>query len=269
MVAVFAMGFIFSKEQTPGQTQQITQQRISFDGHSAQNLDAEPTRLTWLTKDAAGFFTFGLVIVGSIQVIMFFIQLEYMRKGMEDATTAARAASNAAIAAKEQVEVAKAQIEITKIGIFDLERAYLDAGPVEIKTQFRNRPGAIVYRPGDPLEVAVTVGMKNTGRTRAAITSAHGEFSTNELGPTPIYNKLVGTTYVTDVSLSAGESEDFPFKFCSPHIGDQFFFGFIEYKDIFKNSHKSKFCVFLKPGRQNGESGKFHFSGSDAWRECD
>src|SRR5262245_39808985 len=40
----------------------------------------------WLTKDAAGFFTFLLVVVGGVQVGLFYWQLRYMRTGMEDAS---------------------------------------------------------------------------------------------------------------------------------------------------------------------------------------
>ena len=156
---------------------------------------------------------------------------------IRDAESAAQAANDAATAAKEQVEVAKAQIEVTRIGIFDLERAYVDAGPSEIITSFvaDPKPATGFYRPGvDPLEITVKIAMKNTGRTRAVVTRAYGEFSRNMLGEEPIYNFRAGTNYVTDLSLSADEPAIFPHDFRSQYIGEQFFFGFIEYKDIFK-----------------------------------
>jgi hypothetical protein len=60
----------------------------------------------WLFKDASGFFTFGLVIIGVGQAALFFVQLSIMRTGMDDATRAAKAAEDAAKAAGDQARIA-------------------------------------------------------------------------------------------------------------------------------------------------------------------
>ncbi|WP_316228133.1 MULTISPECIES: hypothetical protein [unclassified Bradyrhizobium] len=267
-VAVFATSMVFASRPSPQQSvHPVSESRSTLKPTSSA--DSDPAWSTWLTKDASGFFTAAQAFIGLIQAVLFFVQLRFMRQSLGDTKAAATAARDAATAAKQQVDVAKAQIDVTKIGIFDLERAYIDAGPVELKTQYVNTPGAIVFRPGDPMELVVTVGMKNTGRTRAAITCAHGEFSKNSLGDTPTYNRLIGETYLTDVSLSPGESHDFPFPFRCPDMSDQTFFGYVEYKDIFKNAHKSRFCARLRPSHENGKSGTIQFAGGDAWRECD
>jgi hypothetical protein len=65
-VAVFAIGMIFLKEGD------------------------------WLTKDAAGFFTFALVIVGALQAALFFVQLKFIRESLGPAKEAAKAAQAAA-----------------------------------------------------------------------------------------------------------------------------------------------------------------------------
>jgi hypothetical protein len=235
-----------------------------------RKLALETQRIADFTRLLAAF-TAGLIAVAVAQAGLFLWQLRYMRRGMKDAENAARAANDAATAAKEQVEVAKAQIEVTKIGIFDLERAYLDAGPTEIVTSFvmDPPPASGFYQQGDPMEVVIKIGMKNTGRTRAAITRAYGEFSQMMLGEQPVYNPLIGTSYVTDLSMAANDKSDFPYSFTTRHIGDQFFFGFIEYKDIFKKTHTSRFCMRIMPALENGKSGKFQFAGNDRWRECD
>lgn len=212
-----------------------------------------------------------LFLAAITQAGLFVWQLLYMGRTLRDAEAAAKAASDTAMAAKEQVEVTKAQIEITKIGIFDLERAYLDAGPSEIMTGFVTDPPPVraFYQKGDPMEVTIKIGMKNTGRTRAAITRVYGEFSQMNLGEQPVYNSLIGTSFVTDVSMAANDKSDFPNSFRTRHIGDQFFFGFIEYKDIFKKTHTSRFCMRIMPATENGKSGKLQFAGNDRWRECD
>jgi hypothetical protein len=107
-VAVFATGMLFEgPKQAPGPAQSISQQEAASEGHKAQNPDAELTGSTWLTKDAAGFFAFSLVLVGLGQALLFFVQLRYMRNGMDDATIAANAAKESADTAKVQAEVAR------------------------------------------------------------------------------------------------------------------------------------------------------------------
>jgi hypothetical protein len=123
-VAVFALGMLFTAKSGNGESVRIGS--------------------TWLTKDAAGFFTLVLVVVGAVQALMFFTQLRYMRLSMRDTADAAKAASDAAEAAKEQVKLGAAQIEITKIGIFDLERAYLDVQPM-ITTRFVSDPARVFF----------------------------------------------------------------------------------------------------------------------------
>jgi hypothetical protein len=252
-VAIFTIGVIFGLRTTA-------------------SADAEVTGFSWLMKDAAGFFTFGLVLVTAIQATMFYIQLRYMRRGMRDATEAAQAARDTALATREQVKLTEAQIEVTKIGIFDLERAYLDAFPNSVMTDFvlEPPPPSGFFQAGvDPMEVTVTLALKNSGKTRAVMTRAFGEFSQRDIGPSPAYNVLQGTNYVIDLSVSAGESHDFPYSFKSRHIGDQFFFGFVEYNDIFGRRHTSRFCMKLFPAQKPRESGKMQLAGADSWRAFD
>ena len=99
-VAIFAAGMLFerSKQDT---LPQARKHEASHQSNDAQNLDTDLTWSTWLTKDAAGFFTFALFIVGIGQAGLFFVQLRYMRIGMRDATMAANASRQGAEAAIE------------------------------------------------------------------------------------------------------------------------------------------------------------------------
>jgi hypothetical protein len=236
-----------------------------------RQLALETQRIADFTRLLAAF-TAGLVVVALGQAGLFVWQLRYMRKGMKDAEHAATAANAAALAAQEQVEVAKAQIEVTKIGIFDLERAYLDAFPSDTKTQFVTDPppASGFFAAGDPMEIVVKVGMKNTGRTRAVISQAYGEFRTGTwLEDKPVYDFSKGTNYVTDLSMAADEAGPFLHDFRTREVVEQFFFGFIAYKDIFKNEHTSRFCVRIFPSSENGGVGKLQLAGKAAWREFD
>lgn len=115
-VAVLATGILFQPFRS---AQTVEKQETARQRHKAESPDAELTGSTWLTKDAAGFFTFWLVVVGFGQAILFFIQLRYMRKGMDDATRAARAAEDAAKAGMDQAKVAeRALTELERPWVF-------------------------------------------------------------------------------------------------------------------------------------------------------
>jgi hypothetical protein len=61
----------------------------------------------WVTHDAAGFFTALLVLVGGLQLALFFWQLVLIRESLDDAKLAAEAAKDSAEAAKLQATVAE------------------------------------------------------------------------------------------------------------------------------------------------------------------
>jgi hypothetical protein len=138
----------------------------------------------WITHDAAGFFTLLLVLVGLGQAGLFVWQLRYMRKSIEDARLVALAAQAAAETAKEQVAV-------TKMGIVDLERAYLAVGPTQIKVDYVKRgdpKNGKIHLRSDPKELRVKLYVHNTGRTGATIKKIFAEFSNLlPISETPIY----------------------------------------------------------------------------------
>jgi hypothetical protein len=216
----------------------------------------------WLIHDAAGFFTLCLVVVGVAQAGLFLWQLRYMRKGLDDTKGASLAAQAAAEAAKEQVA-------ITKMGVIDLERAYLSVGPTQIVLDYIPQSassGKGYYAPNDPKEITVRLYVHNTGRTAANVKKIYGEFS-NILPLAPEYQHV--NPIITDISIAAGEKDVLaPFEFKSDYTGPQLFWGYIEYKDIFKNTRTSRFCAHIEP-EEVGKPGKYQLAGDDAWRECD
>jgi hypothetical protein len=66
----------------------------------------------WFARDAAGFFTFWLVVVGLGQAVLFFQQLRFMREGLADAKEAADAARDTARATGDAVTLARQSAEI-------------------------------------------------------------------------------------------------------------------------------------------------------------
>ena len=89
----------------------------------------------WLSRDASGFFTAWLALIGLGQAGLFFWQLHYMRQGMGDARDAADAAKVAAEAGKAQVAALMASerpfifFEVTKNGIEHCESGFNALAP--------------------------------------------------------------------------------------------------------------------------------------------
>jgi hypothetical protein len=142
-IAVFAMGFLFACRPDAEETRRdISKEGAAKTIESATNPDKELTGPTWLTKDAAGFFTFGLVLVGGFQAVMFLIQLRYMRKGMNDATIAANAAKDSARAA---AEANRPWVSIKEVSFTEPFRILPDGvvSSVEVKTENVGRSPAV------------------------------------------------------------------------------------------------------------------------------
>jgi hypothetical protein len=70
--------------------------------------------------DPIAVFTLGLGVVAGAQLGFFYWQLRLIRESLEDAKTAASAATAVANAANSTAIAAQQQVQITKIGIYDL-----------------------------------------------------------------------------------------------------------------------------------------------------
>jgi hypothetical protein len=127
-----------------------------------------------------------------------------------------------------------------------------------------------MYQRGDPMEIVARVNLQNTGRTPAFIVQMYGEFRTGTwLSPQPNYDTSKGITYRTDIGMAAGETNDFVHDFRTRDVKEQFFFGYVLYKDIFQKTHTSRFCMRIYPSTEHEGSAKRQLAGNDAWRECD
>ncbi|MDE2232527.1 MAG: hypothetical protein KGJ90_00145 [Patescibacteria group bacterium] len=108
-----------------------------------------------------------------------------------------------------------------------VERAYLFTG-----VMIRVGPG----RTGD-----VNLLVLNVGKTPGFLESMYGEFS--EIEPTK--ETGTGALYSTDVVLSSGERLENPPIFQAADAIAKYFYGHISYRDIFKKSHTSRFCLHV------------------------
>jgi hypothetical protein len=243
------------KQERERQEKEVIDKKVAFETQRIADY-------TWWLASLTGL----LFAVAIVQAAFFFIQLGMMKTGMDDATKAAQAAQASA-------ETAKEQVALTKMGIIDLERAYLAVGPTEIIVDFVHSDSAKArgfYMPSDPQELTVHLFLQNTGRTSASIKKIYGILTDSPpLGDRPFYPPLPEQPSITDLAIPAGAASKLdPFEFKSELTEEQFFWGYIEYNDIFKNARTSRFCAHLSPG-ERGKPGKYQIAGGDAWRECD
>jgi hypothetical protein len=82
-----------------------------------------------MTKDATAAFTFCLLIVAIVQAALFLWQLRYMRKGIEDAISATKAAKDAANAASEADGISREAFKVTERAL-----VFLDGFDYELTT---------------------------------------------------------------------------------------------------------------------------------------
>jgi hypothetical protein len=226
-VAVFAVGMMFVST-VPTQT----------------TTNAE-TWAGWMMKDAAGFFTLLLVIVGIGQVILFWYQLKLIRSSLEDAKRAANTATDAANAASRQAYVAEqslAKIERPYVFIFNVSALAVDE---------------IEDIEEDCTLLRVTYSIANYGKIPAIIKHAMVSLSafTEPLSPARLeYNHSL----IVSPILAAGERRDgieetlkwdgnikndeWDNKY--PALGDNelWFWAIVAYRGPFTDQHETRIC---------------------------
>jgi hypothetical protein len=137
-----------------------------------------------------------------------------------------------------------------------LERAYLGVGPTQIK---------IVEPEGEtPRHVHVGTTIDNVGKTAAFITKIYGEFSfTPPNGDVPVYEHGAGTR-VDFVIAGNTNCPLTPVNFNTRFVEPQFFWGYIEFMDIFRRPHIARSCTVIYPA-----TATFDLAGSPAWNGWD
>jgi hypothetical protein len=190
------------------------------------------TQGTWLTKDAGGFFTFALVIVGVLQAALFLVQLKLIRESLGPAKEAARAAQAAAEA------------------LPTVERAYVFMVPaLTFGTSVPHSSGV-----GERYNrISVQFRIENLGKTPAAIESVYVRLGVLPDPPDNrthlISNIVAGEAIVRSddawipaeinpIICNISESE---FDDISNNRAAIWFYGSILYKDMFGGERTTRF----------------------------
>jgi hypothetical protein len=229
----------------------------------------------WLFRDAAGFFTLCLVVIGGLQLALFYWQLKLIRESLVDAKHAADAATEAAKAATDQANIAKRTFT-------DRERPYIFVFGVQYIEL------ADPQLPGYPFQVRYSVA--NFGNMPAVVQKAFVEvvcghqpspadprtaFAGNRLMSAPVLpaqerrnglteliprQLITGETraIITDDSVPGGQ---FVFPVWDIPDGSDIFFGIIlQYDGPFSKGHETRATWICNMGRQ-----EFVVWGGEKW----
>jgi hypothetical protein len=146
--------------------QATAQQEAVANGDSAKNPNVDLGWGAWLWKDASGFFTSCLVVIGGLQAFLFLYQLKLIRDSLDEARAASTIAKSAAIAANLNAQA-----------VVDAERARLFV-VINVENVIQMiQMVAQVPEPDDGTEygLRLSYSLKNYGRTPALIQEvSHG-----------------------------------------------------------------------------------------------
>jgi hypothetical protein len=135
-----------------------------------------------------------------------------------------------------------------------VERAYLFAAP------------AFIGANQDKTETTVEITVDNPGRTPGILTSIYGQFSNKPpKGDAPHYNGGGSHPFELTVNSTNGDPRArvvLPVVFKTDFAEQQFFWGYIEYLDIFKKKHISRFCTLIFPAES-----RWQVTGGRAWND--
>lgn len=212
------------------------------DQHDADDLEAQQrsavaaertaTAAEWQIVQA--WWQIAFAVIGTAALI---VTLWLTRRSVK----AAELAASAAVASNKQ----------TARHLRTLERAYLFGGP----------KGIVPHIPSQRLTVGFYV--QNVGRTPAFLKRVIGDFSDAVPFGEPSYEETERTILKTDLVIE-GQSDGINIKlnFESRLLNQTYFFGYIEYLDVFKTPHVSRFCFLI-----HGNVGKYEIAGPPAWND--
>jgi hypothetical protein len=136
----------------------------------------------------------------------------------------------------------------------NLERAYIFAGP--------SNPTQIGKG------VITEIWIENHGRSPGILKEAYGEYSATEpTGATPRYQNGSARKFDSAIPPSGPQRTDsqpqtVPTRWESPLAGEQYFFGYVRYIDIFGSTHESRFCSKIFPREHKSD-----IAGPPAWND--
>jgi hypothetical protein len=228
-------------ERKPPQRQSASDQSPTQDRHETTISRSAPTAKSHTSTDGAkslekstsdwwtAFFTGGLVLVGAGQAGLFLWQLRYMRRGMDDAALAAKAAKESADSTRESVGLAKitAQRQL---------RAYVYVSEAHLE-----RDGPMVH-----------ITVKNFGVTPAYNVRISARHQIVEGGGDPSFPWDNFPSDPTDIEVELAPGQELVAQRSASGGYETFLYGRITYKTAFATNDETRFILKRDDDDQRG-----------------
>lgn len=141
-------------------------------------------------------------------------------------------------AAKRQSDDMQASIKIAERTLTELERAYIFPSVADVVWVPNESPPTFRFR----------IKMNSFGRTPAIVKEISVKFNgDNPLVGNPDMSGAIVKSFEWAIANTGGITDYFD----SPYSGQQYFYGFVRYLDIFGAEHYSRFGVMFDPTRDN------------------
>jgi hypothetical protein len=197
--------------------------------------------------DRLALFTVFLFCTAVLQAGLFVWQLLYMRKGMEDAAVAARAAQASADIARDSVELAGRTAERQL-------RAYVSANNIEVKDfvvggipTFKYNPTNSGQTPARDLTIKCVVVLCNDPERAAVSFSEARVLSRIDLAPRQVVSQDLASGQPLDATLFRAAKEKQVYFLIA---------GVMRYRDIYRRRHFTIFRAYIDPSLLTGGGGK-------------
>jgi hypothetical protein len=236
---LFAMGFVVGSSPHPV-------------GSTPDYYEPYRALRDWFAKDAAGFFTFWLFLIGAGQVVLFYVQLRLIRASLDEAKTAADAAASAATSASRQAHVAEQTLA-------KIERPYLfifNVSALRIEEDYDHDAGETYNL------LRITYSVANYGKIPAIIEHAAIGMSVSTEPLDPLYvdfnHPFAVSSILTAGQLCPDNKESFSWtgevsrdemSGEYPELGDHnlWFRAELKYRGPFSNGHETSACWRYDP----------------------
>ncbi|MCK1391690.1 hypothetical protein [Bradyrhizobium sp. 1] len=200
----------------------------------------------WLSRDASGFFTFLLLIVGAGQIVLFWYQLRLIRVSLDEAKISAAAAADAAKASSRQAYIAEETFA-------KIERPYLFVFKVSSLTveEFEDVDGHYTW-------LNVKYSVANHGKIPAIIKCAQVSLSvfSEPLPPArlEVHHSLISAPIIAPGEVREGIEERLQwngpvgndeYQNLIPDLGtdELWFWAIIAYRGPFTDQHETRVCL--------------------------
>jgi hypothetical protein len=192
---------------------------------------------SWISKDAAGFFTACLAFVGVVQAGLFFWQLRLIRLSLADTKATAEAANKSATVAEralKELEAPRVFVDVIDTGLEVMDgTAHLATG-----VQFRYRVTNYGRTPALLTEVCLRYPILSYGETPA------------EINPSKVPGRGLPTGVVSALNNPYDERENLVSQIDVMKLYEElsfkkyalFFYGYVRYEDIFGERYITGFC---------------------------